>query len=107
MIIFKLYLILFVCVTVTDRLNFWENMGAEIHRFLLGKRKPVELPYLFRCSLCQTFWVSILYILFFDKLTLLNLALCVFVSAQNQILIQFLNFIEEKIISIFRENNDE
>ena len=102
MMIIKCYLILFICVTVTDRLHFWENLGAEVHRLLLGTRKTVPLPYILQCSLCQSFWLSILYILIFGQFTLVNLASCVFVSAQNQLLFQLLNFIEEKIISIFK-----
>ena len=102
MLIIKLYLILFVCVTVTDRLHFFDNLFSEIHRILMGRRKAVEIPYILQCSLCQSFWLSILYVLIFSNFTLFNFALCVFVSAQNQILMQLCNFIEEKIIDIFK-----
>lgn len=102
MLIVKLYLILFICITVTDRLHFWDNLGAEIHGLLLGKRKPVTLPYILRCSLCQSFWLSIVYVCIFHGFTIVNLAACLFVSSQNQIVVQLLNFIEEKIINIFK-----
>ena len=102
MLIVKLYLILFICVTVTDRLHFWDNLGAEIHALLLGKRKPVTLPYILRCSLCQSFWLSIVYVCIFYGFTIVNFAACLFVCSQNQIVVQLLNFIEEKIINIFK-----
>lgn len=100
---FKLLLILFICVTVTDRLNFWGNLGSELHRLLLGTKKEVRLPYILTCSLCQCTWVSLIYIAIFYKITLVNIALVIFVSALNQIAFQFLNLLENLIINIFKK----
>ncbi len=102
-LLFKLLLILFICVTVTDRLNFWGNLGSELHRILLGTKKEVKLPYIFTCSLCQCTWVSLIYVAIFYKITLVNIALVIFVSALNQIMFQLLNLIENLIIIIFKK----
>lgn len=102
-VILHLLCILFVCVSVTDRFNFWGNLGSEIHRLLLGKRKDVHLPYLLTCSLCQTFWLSLIYIIITGHFTLIYLTLCVAVAGLNQIAFQFLNLIENLLINIFKK----
>ena len=95
--------ILFVCVTVTDRFNFFGNMGAELHRLLLGKKKEVELPYILKCSLCQTFWLCLLYIILTGHFTIFYITLCVAIAGLNQVAVQFLNLIENLIINIFKK----
>lgn len=106
MILIKLFAILFVCVTVTDRFHFWDNLGSELHRLLMGKKKQVQLPYVLTCSLCQTFWLSLAYIVVFGHFTLLNMALAVLVCSCNQLMLQTLNLAENFIIFLIKKIND-
>lgn len=103
----NLFAILFICVTVTDRFNFFENFSGEIHRLLTGNTTPAQLPYVLRCSLCQTFWLGLLYILFTHHFTILGIAAVVLVAGCNSIALQFLNVIEMLIITIFSKITPE
>lgn len=103
----NLFLILFVCVCVTDKFNFWGNMATEIRRLIVGTEKPVKLPYILNCSLCQTFWLGLIYLICTANITILNIAVLVGISACNQLLYQTINLIESLILSIFNKISDK
>ena len=102
-VIIHMLCILFICVSVVDRFAFFENLGSEIHRILLGTKKPVQIPYILNCSLCCTFWLCLLYIIITGHFTLIYLTLCVAVAGLNQIAFQLLNLLEFSIINIFKK----
>lgn len=105
-VLVDLLCILFVCVTVTDKFNFWQNLAQEIRRMVMGTKKEVQLPYLLKCSLCQCFWLSLLYIILTGHFSIPYITLCVAVASLNQIAFQLLNLIENLIIIIFRKMMD-
>ena len=49
--------------------GFWEDGFEPMVKKIIGM-KVGTLPKLFHCSLCQTFWTSLLYLLFTKNFTL-------------------------------------
>lgn len=65
-------LLINVIVVMVFLSGFVDSIDGAINR-----RFPFHhLPKPFSCSLCMTFWTSVLYVLFMREFTLLNFALC-------------------------------
>lgn len=71
MIYLNILMITIICVIVTDCTDFWTYVKKLIWKFAYGKKpfKNFNLKLL-DCSLCQSWWMSLLYIIIFSKLSL-------------------------------------
>lgn len=52
--------------------GFWDTVDESINE----KYPLYHLPHILSCGLCQTWWLTLLYIIITGRLTLLNIALC-------------------------------
>lgn len=62
-----LYITLFVALIFES--GFWDNLDEEINR----RFKFYHLPHLFKCSLCQVWWLGLIYLIFTHNLSLFNM----------------------------------
>lgn len=76
--------------------GFWDNLDEFINK----KFKPYHLPYLLTCALCQTWWLSLLYIICTGNLTLFNIVLCLINAHLSKIYIPLWTLIENALLKI-------
>ena len=83
--------------------GFWDNLDNYINKkFGLG----YHLPYLLQCSLCQTWWLSLLYIICTGHLTLFNIVLCLVNAHLSKVYIPLWTLIENIILKIIEVINN-
>ena len=94
-IIVNLLLINLIVALVFES-GFWDNLDYFINK----KFKFYHIPYILTCGLCQTFWLSLLYIIITGNLSILTIALCLVNANFNKIMIAFYKFIENVFFKI-------
>lgn len=78
----NIFLMAIILVYGIDILGFAEEMKIKLYKFIKGKNviyKPYSLRP-FDCSLCLSFWVGVLILIFNLKLTVINIAYVCLVS---------------------------
>ena len=60
-------------VVLVHEAGFFEHLDDWVN----SKFKFRHLPYIFLCALCQTFWLSLLYIIITGPIAIWTIALCV------------------------------
>ena len=78
----NIILIAIICTIVTDLTDFFPTIKKYIWKFTFGKNKPYkEYPLkLLDCSLCQTWWLSLIYLIIIHKVSLLTIAFTLFIA---------------------------
>lgn len=80
--------------------GFWDSLDEYINE----KFKFYHLPHILECTLCQTFWLSLLYIIITGNLSIITIMLCLVNAHLNVVVIAIfrtvLNFILKIIDSI-------
>lgn len=96
MMIFKLLLInLFVCLV--HEAGFFETIDTMINE----RYKFYHLPYIFMCGLCQTFWLSLLYVMIvMGQLSVLSVTLCLVNAHMTKIITPLYRFIENLVLKV-------
>lgn len=82
MMYLNIFLMAVIFVYGIDILGFAEEMKIKLFKFVKGKN-VIYRPYSLRpvdCSLCLSFWVGILILIFNLKLTIINIAYVCMVS---------------------------
>lgn len=65
-------MILMVIVALVFESGFWDSLDSYVNE----RFKFHHLPHLLMCPLCQTWWLSLFYIIVTGNLSLGNVALC-------------------------------
>ena len=96
--ILNILLIAIITVIVIDLSGFIQSLEYGLSKWL---RIPnVHIPRPFSCSLCSTFWLSIIYIIIIGKLTILNVAMILLISYMTPIIKDILIFLKDMISQI-------
>lgn len=69
--ILKLLMIASITVMVTDIAQFFQYFENKLSKWLKG---PVHIKLL-ECSLCQTWWLSLFYLIYTNQISILSLFL--------------------------------
>lgn len=99
--IIKLLLISIFWVLVLDIAGF----GNTINNFaqkIFNESKPVVVKP-FSCSLCMSFWASLIYLTFFNILTLENLVLSILFACTTNIIREIWYTINDLVIKILQK----
>lgn len=70
-------LIAVILVCITDVSGFWEEVHKWLEKWLKCR---VSMPKILVCSLCQTHWCGLLYLLITGQLSLLSYAMVLLVA---------------------------
>lgn len=107
MMYLNIFLTALILVYGIDILGFVEEMKIKLFKFVKGKNviyKPYSLRP-FDCSLCLSFWVGILILIFNLKLTIINIAyVCMisFFAPQYKDVLLTVQDMVQNIINFFR-----
>lgn len=85
---------LFVCLV--HEAGFFETIDGMISQ----KYKFRHLPYIFLCGLCQTFWLSLLYIVIAGPVNLLTIALCLVNAHLTKIITPLYKLMENLVLKV-------
>lgn len=90
----EVFFISVIIVFIVDYSGFIESIEASLKRYF---KAPIKIPKPFSCSLCMTFWVSLIYLLCTVQFTLWNITWVCIISwstiIQGQVMIIFRDFI--------------
>lgn len=81
-IIINILLLACICIMVTDIARFPFEVEQRLSKWLKGK---VSIKLL-ECSLCQSWWLSFLYLLFTENLSLLTVCIALFIAVNTSLL---------------------
>ena len=79
------YLNLFYISTIVTLINdtgFWDVLDNQINK----KIKFHHLPHIFFCSLCQAWWICLIYTLIMGKITIFNVLICLIMGYMTEII---------------------
>ena len=99
MIYFNIFLIACILVIITDLTDFFETVKHFVWRFAWGNRpyKQFSIKPL-GCSLCETFWGSLIYILAIGEFNLMVLFYIVFIAYMTPVIMNVFLLIKEFFI---------
>lgn len=69
-------LLIAVFVALCFESGFWDSIDGYVNK----RFKFYHLPHLFRCGLCQTWWLCFTYLLFSSNITLFNLVIAILIA---------------------------
>ena len=84
-------LLINLIVSMVYMSGFWDSLDYYLNKRL----KPYHLPHIFQCTLCQTFWLSLIYILIAHTPILLGIVLSLINAHLSEITIPLLTSIKE------------
>lgn len=102
MILLNLFIIAFLCVFIIDYSGVIDSLDRGLTR-ALRSRIPLHIPKPFSCSLCSSWWASIIYLIIIGKFNFYYLlAASVFCALTPEILsaIYFLKDIVNKVFDV-------
>ena len=76
-----------VCVVlITDVFHFWDNFSPIISRWLTHGRIDRPIPSkIMTCSVCQSWWLNLAYIIAFGHFSILNVMLILLLSFSTSV----------------------
>lgn len=77
MIAYNILLIAIFVVCVTDISQFFHQMEEYVAKWLNLKQVHIKL---LECSLCQTWWLSLIYLICTNNITLINIVIAILIS---------------------------
>lgn len=93
-------LVISAIVALVYMSGFWDSVDEYINK----KFKFYHLPHILECTLCQTFWLSLLYIIITGNVSIVTIMLCLVNAHLNMVVIAIFrtifNFILKLIDSI-------
>lgn len=94
--IFLNLLFINIFVVLVHEAGFFETIDTMIS----ARYKFHHLPYIFLCALCQTFWLSIIYIIITGQITLWTIALCLLNAHMTKITQPLYRLIENILLKV-------
>lgn len=82
-IILNIFLISTIWVMITDIAQFGQDMEDRLSKWLGGQ---VHLKLL-ECSLCQTFWTSLIYLICTNQISILSVAIALFFAVNTPLVL--------------------
>lgn len=84
---------LIVCLVYNA--GFWDSMD-----YYVNQKFPLRhLPYIFKCCLCQDFWLSLIWLIASGNFSLLGLVLCLVSAHLTKVVIPLLKVVEEWLLT--------
>lgn len=85
-----------IFVSLVHEAGFFETLDGMINE----RYKLRHLPYIFLCALCQTFWLSLLYIIIAGPFNLFTITLCLINAHLTKITLPLYRMIENILLKV-------
>lgn len=85
-----------IVVALVFESGFWDSLDEEINK----RFKFHHLPQLLMCSLCQTWWLTFIYILVTGNLSIFNICVCLFLANMVDIWRPAFNLIKGFVLTL-------
>lgn len=93
-------------VLVTDVFQFWENFSPVISRWLTRGKISKPIPSkLLTCSVCQSWWLNLLYLIVSHNLSLMNIMIILLLSFSTSLVYDLLLLVEGMLKSVIAKIN--
>lgn len=92
-------IIIAVIIELIQLSGFWEVLDDEVNK----RFKFYHLPHIFHCSLCQVWWIGLIYIICVNEFSLPNIAIVLIIAHLTELISPIFLLIKElikKVISI-------
>lgn len=99
MIAFNILLIAIFVVCVTDISQFFTQIEEYIARWLNLKQVHIKL---LECSLCQTWWLSVIYLIYTQNFNLSNIVIAILISCFTTQIKDLIIFFQDIITTIIK-----
>lgn len=98
----NILLIAIICVIVTDLTDFFDYVKRYIWNWSFNYTKPYTgfSFKLFDCSLCQTWWVSLLYLLISQTITLPLMVYALFIAYLTPVIKELILLLKDILIKL-------
>lgn len=102
MVYLNIILIAVICVIVTDCTDFFNYVNMWIWNWVFDHKKPYNgfQFKLLSCSLCQTFWTSLAYLLIIHHLNILMIAYILFIAYLTPVILECLCLLKDIMIKL-------
>lgn len=107
--ILNIFLINLICIIIIDQAKFPDEIKKIIAKWVSnGKREDVDYSLKpLDCSLCSTFWLSIIYLIISGNLSLLTIAISLLISNFSKITNDFITLIMDILTKIIYKIYDK
>lgn len=89
-------IVLSLIVALVFESGFWDSLDDYINK----RFKFHHLPHLLMCQLCQTWWLTLLYILVTGNLSLFNISVCLLIAYMGDVWRPILNLIKGYLLKL-------
>lgn len=97
MLYLNLFLLTIIIVIIIDISGFIENVEKFIAKWLKAKEIHIKL---IECSFCLNWWISLIYLIVTNNLTIINISYILFLSLLTPPINTLLILLREKINNI-------
>lgn len=102
MIQINILLIALIVTIVTDRTDFFQHIERVIYKVMHPSRQPRELHWkILRCSLCQTFWCSTIYLITSHNISLFWIAYALVVAFMTPVIGELVDYLRDILLKFF------
>ena len=88
MLYLNLLIIVCILVIITDLTDFFENLKKAIWVYSFGRGKPYKEFSIkpLGCSLCESFWIGLIYLLVMGEFTIVNIGYVVLLAYMTPVI---------------------
>lgn len=100
MLYLNIFIIACILVIITDLTDFFDNIKKLVWKFVYGNKKPYRTFSMkpLGCSLCETFWIGLIYIIVMGQFSILNIGFVVLMAYLTPVIRNGFILIEDFLI---------
>lgn len=104
MVVFDLFLIAVIVVCIVDISGFIDTLKSALNK-VITKGKFSNSNYSLKpldCSLCSTFWIGLGYLIIYNSVSLLNIAILLLIAISTPIINDIIRLIQDLITKLIQ-----
>lgn len=104
MIIFNLFLIAVITVCIIDISGFVDSTKSVLNKVITNGKFSNSNYSLkpFDCSLCMTWWIGLIYLIIYNSVSLVNIAILLLIAISTPIINDIIRLIQDLITKLIQ-----